>query len=485
MIYNDPSANENEMNRGPAAIRWSIIIILFLIPVTQICSQVNWKHGRLTISANGHFLQFEDGTPFFWLGDTAWELFHRLKKEEIATYLQNRHQKGMNLIQAVIIANTDNPLSPNQYGDRPLLEEDPEKPNENYFKLVDWVVEEANKKGMFMGLLPTWGGKVSKFWAKGNVLFNERNAYSYGLFLGRRYKDYQNIVWITGGDRPAVHDTADWRPVWEAMIKGLREGSNGKALITYHPWGEHSSTEYWRNTAVLDFNMLQSGHARRDIEVWRWIERDYHIQPPKPILDGEPTYEDHPINWKLENGYFRDYDVRKQLYRSVFSGACGVTYGHQAIWQFYSARENKIVFPDRTWMEALDRPGAFHAAHLKRLIESRPSLNRVADQSIIKTGQGEKENFITAFRDTDNSYAMIYLPVGKKIAVNLSWMKSVKVRAWWFNPRTAEVYKLKVFRNKDGIEFVPPTQGPDNDWVLVLDDAGKKRNAPASANNNK
>src|SRR5262250_1537284 len=67
-------------------------------------SNAQWTHGRLTVTADGHFLQYEDGTPFFWLGDTGWELFHRLTKDEIARYLENRHQKGFTVIQAVILA---------------------------------------------------------------------------------------------------------------------------------------------------------------------------------------------------------------------------------------------------------------------------------------------------------------------------------------------------------------------------------------------
>src|SRR5690606_1493913 len=178
--------------------------------------------GRLKVSENGHYLQYEDGTPFFWLGDTAWELFARLTKEEISHNLENRSQKGFNVIQAVILANTDRLQKPNQYGALPLIDNDPEKPHEKDFGVVDWTVQQALQRGMFIGLLPTWGDKVSKFWGKGPEIFNETNAYAYGLFLGKRYRNYPNIVWIAGGDRPAVDGARDWRPVWRAMIKGIR-----------------------------------------------------------------------------------------------------------------------------------------------------------------------------------------------------------------------------------------------------------------------
>ena len=429
------------------------------------------KNGRLKVSENGHFLQYEDGTPFFWLGDTAWELFHRLKKEEIDFYLQNRRKKGFNVIQAVVLAEMDGLQRPNKYGDVPFDALDPEKPKESYFQLVDWTIKQALKKNMFIGLLPTWGDKVSKFWGVGPVVFNEKNAYNYGLFLGKRYKDYPNIVWITGGDRPAVVDTADWRPVWRAMIKGIKKGTNGKALVTYHPWGEHSSTDFWKDERLIDFNMIQSGHAKKDLPVWNWILKDFNRIPAKPVLDAEPSYEDHPVNWKLENGYFRADDIRKQLYRSVFAGAFGVTYGHHSVWQFYNSSEEKIAFADRYWTEALDRPGAAQAGYLKKLMLSRPSLNRVADQTLITAGQGDGAAYISAFRDGNLNYAMIYLPIGKEIGVNLTWMKTNQVDISWFNPRTGALKKTGLKKITENMLFRPPVTGAGNDWVLILDKA--------------
>ncbi len=451
-----------------------VTIVLCLCNESLLSAQDNKKHGTLRITENGHFFEFQDGTPFFWLGDTAWEIFVRLKKEEIEKYLENRKKKGFNVIQAVAVADTDNPLQPNQYNELPLVDNNPEKPNDRYFDLIDWTIHQARKKNMFIALIPMWGDKVSKFWGTAEAIFNEQNAYAYGLYLGKRYKNSQNVIWVTGGDRPAFVDSMDWRPVWRALIKGLRQGTNNNALITYHPWGEHSSSEFWSNTdSIIDFNMQQSGHARYDIEVWKWIDRDFHLAPPKPVLDGEPTYEDHAVNWKFENGYFRDYDVRKQLYRSVFSGACGVTYGHQALWQFCSPREKGVGFPECYWTDAIDRPGAFQAGYLKRLILSRPSLNRIADQSFI-TDQNSKEGYITAYRDNDSTFAMIYMPIGEKIELNLTSLKAEKLVASWFNPRTSKTEKTEVFLKKNYYLFTPPTEGIANDWVLVLDDASKR-----------
>jgi Protein of unknown function (DUF4038) len=112
-------------------------------------------HGDLTISPDKRFLMHADGTPFFYLGDTAWELFHRLTREEAEKYLENRREKEFTVIQAVVLAELDGLNTPNAYGDRPRSDNDPAKFNEAYFKHVDYVVQKAREKGLYIGMLPT------------------------------------------------------------------------------------------------------------------------------------------------------------------------------------------------------------------------------------------------------------------------------------------------------------------------------------------
>ncbi len=461
---------------------FTCIIICLLISSNQF-AQSMFTHGRLGVTKEGHYLQFADGKPFFWLGDTGWELFHRLTLTEIKQYLDNRSAKGFTVIQVVTLAEFDGLRKPNQYGELPLKNLDPATPNDKYFTVIDSTIHMARQRNLFVGLLPTWGDKVTKLWGDGPVVFDSINAYTYGKWIGNRYKNEPNIIWILGGDRPAVNDSSDWRPIWRSMAKGIIKATNHQCLITYHPWGGSNSTSQWiHNETWLDINMFQSGHGGgHDVACWDLAKRDFNLIPAKPTLDAEPNYEDHPVNpwpkWDVNNGYYRDYDVRKQCYRSVFAGACGVTYGHHAVWQFMGAREEAINYPDRGWINAMDRPGATQAGYLKKLMESRPMLNRIADNTIILKGQGEKGEHMEAFRSTDNSYAMIYLPVGKTITINTANLPK-QITAWWFNPKDASSQKINTTEKKDTMEFTSPTEGTENDWVLVIDDASKNYKAP-------
>ena len=119
---------------------------------------------RLKVADNKRFLVTADGKPFFWLGDTAWELFHRLNREDADKYLINRAERRFTVVQAVVLAELDGLNDSNANGDRPLDGNDPTRPNEAYFAHVDWIVARANALGLYVGMLPTWGDKWNKKW---------------------------------------------------------------------------------------------------------------------------------------------------------------------------------------------------------------------------------------------------------------------------------------------------------------------------------
>ncbi len=430
---------------------------------------------RIRVSENKRFLIDENGKPFFWLADTAWELFHRCTLPETEFYLENRCQKGFNVIQAVALAELDGVRVPNTDGEIPLLDNDPTLPNEAYFQHVDAVIQMAANKGIYIALLPTWGDKVVKMaWGAGPEIFDTNTAYSYGKWIGTRYKDATNILWVNGGDRPDPADGVSYAPVWRALASGLQAGAGDSAFMTYHPNGRHGSSEIFHADDWLTMNMWQSCHFIQDEPNWDMITQDYVRTPIKPVLDGEPNYEDHAINpftrkWDPSMGYFRDYDVRKQAYRAVFAGACGHTYGHHSVWQMYTPNRTPINYPDRPWQDALDRPGAFQVGYLRRLMESRPYLKRIPDQSLLISENGIGGKHIRATRADDGSYAMIYAPSGwDELTINFELLSGNQLQAWWFDPRQGIAQSAGKYDRNRNLTFSPPSR--DEDWVLILDD---------------
>lgn len=439
---------------------------------------------RLKVSENRRFLVTADGSPFFWLGDTAWELFHRLNREEADRYLRNRAERRFTVIQAVALAELDGLGAPNPYGHTPLVDNDPTRPNEAYFAHVDWIVARANSLGMYVGLLPTWGDKWNKKWGVGPEIFTPENAEAYGRWLGQRYRN-AGVIWIVGGDRPIESDAH--RAIVAATARGLRAGDQGAHLITFHPNGGHGSSEWFHDDDWLDVNMRQNGHAVEFTGRYDQTRVDYDRTPIKPVLDGEPVYEDHPVAFNAKQaGHTIAGDVRRPLYWNLFTGAFGHTYGHHSVWQMWTPERQPINNPLLPWHEAIDQPGAAQMQHARALLESRPFLTRVPDPSVlvetsIPTAMpGTGRYHFTATRDEARSYAMVYAPVGRTFRVRMSSIAGPQVAAWWFNPRTGQASRIGTFPNSGERAFTPPDAGEMLDWVLVLDDAAKKYGIPGA-----
>ncbi|MBX3744865.1 MAG: glycoside hydrolase family 140 protein [Verrucomicrobiae bacterium] len=442
----------------------------------------------IQVSENRRFLVTADGQPFFWLADTAWELFHRLNREEADRYLQDRADKGFTVIQAVALAELDGLNDPNPYGHRPLIDNDPTKPDvkdgpaNDYWDHVDYIVHRANSLGLVIGMLPTWGDKWNRKWGVGPEIFTPANAGTYGEWLGRRYRE-AGIVWIAGGDRPVESDLH--REINRAMAKGLRRGDGGAHRITWHPSGGQGSAQYFHEEDWLDFNMRQNGHVAEYTGRYDSTRKDYDRTPVKPVLDGEPIYEDHPVAFKAnELGHSISGDVRRPLYWNLFSGAFGHTYGHHSIWQMWAPGRNPVNNPLMPWYEAIHQPAAAQMQHGRHLMLSRPFLTRIPDDSILVTDRvptsvpGAGRYRFVATRDTDGTYAMVYAPVGRSFRVRMEVIRGPKVQAWWFNPRDGGARVIGTFPNEGERTFHPPDLGEMLDWVLVLDDATRAYPAP-------
>ena len=438
---------------------------------TSISASSQTALPELHVEKGKRFIVQSNGKPFFWLGDTAWELFHRLTFTEAQRYLKTRADQGYNVIQAVAIAEFDGLTQQNRNGDQPLFNNDPAKPNEKYFKHLDKVIAEAGKLGLYIGLLPAWGDKFNKKWGAGPEIFTPENATVYTEFLARRYKG-KNVIWILGGDRNP--ETENHIAIIHAMAKGIRNIAGESQLITYHPQGLSYSSKFFQEAPWLNLNMFQSGHDQRDRKNYLMLRNDYEKSPVKPTLDAEPRYEDHPINWKAELGYFNDFDVRQAAYWAVLSGACGHTYGCHDIWQMYDPDQNAPIAYARTgWRTAIHLPGAYQMGYMKNLLESHPWQELLPETTLIQNKNPEDAGFQIAALSSGQDFMIAYTPYGRNLKIDLSRFKAKDLVAYWFNPRDGSSLKIGTFKNQGSEEFKPYAQGPGTDWVLVIDDTAK------------
>lgn len=428
----------------------------------------------LKVSESGRHLVQSDGKPFFWMADTAWQLIHDLNPEEVEHYLQDRAAKGFNVIQTVALAERGGVESSNAYGHAPFRGRNVARPDvrqeENYWTHVDHVIQRAAHHGIYVALTPTWGSHVTRNSSNGKVngVFTPEKAEAYGRFLGERYGQASNIVWMLGGDRAA--STGESKTIWREMAYGIAKGAaGGKAdqaavLMTYHPNGHSSSSDFFDLDPWVDFHGIQSGHSAATA-TWKLVQRDYHRVPAKPVIDLETTYDE--IIFGSGTAPVTADVVRRAAYSAVFAGAAGHTYGHNSVWQFCNKDRGRAYGAKTHWQEALSAPSAMEIGHLRRLMESHDFLTQVPDASLIVAAQPDTAARTLALRG--EAAALVYFPMGRTQDIRLGHSPGKRVAASWFDPRTGQSQPIGELENTGQRPFDPPgAEAPGNDWVLVL-----------------
>lgn len=457
----------------------------------------------LSVSTDGRHLVDSEGNPFLWIGDTAWQLFVGIDREEAARYLRNRREKGFNVIQAVALAEyryksgRSRGLGPNHYGQEPLVGDDPTRPAvleggspsepNDYWDHVDHVLDLAEAEGLYVALLPCWGvNYVSNAHGADVEIFDEVNARTYGEWIGKRYGGRTNIVWVVGGDDDPLAGGGDFRPVYRAMAEGIATGVTGqtpqwdkpheawdKLLMTFHPRGGRTSSEWFHEDAWLDFNMLQTGHrSLNNPASYQAVLADRELMPIKPVIDGEPCYEDHPAwqQWRSDDPAFRgkarfgEREVRQAAYWSMLSGAAGHTYGHHAIWQMYEAGDEPINFAEPPWQEALDRPGAASLEQVRRIFTARTFARLEPDPTLVVEG----ERGVRAARVEGSQALLAYFPGRFTVRLRMDGLRGDHMEGYWVNAKSGASTRLERTPKPGEAEFTPP-DGGSGDWVLVLD----------------
>jgi hypothetical protein len=435
----------------------------------------------LKISANKRFFQTQDGKPFFWLGDTGWLLFVKCNKEEAVQYLETRKQQGFNVVQVMVLHQL---ATVNVYGDSALINRDIATPKNLYdepipgsfeygfWNHVDFIVSAAEKMGIYMAMVPVWGSNVKD----GKITVKQAEAYA--KFLANRYKNKSNIIWLNGGDIKGSDEVEVWKTIGANLKK-----YDPAHLVTFHPRGRNSSSEWFQEESWMDFNMFQSGHRTYAQDTssneknhfgednWRYINADYHQTPFKPVLDGEPSYENIPHG--LYDGLqprWTAADVRRYAYWSVFAGGAGFTYGENSVMQFHTNGDKNGSFGvNKNWKETINAPGASQMKYLKELLLSRSYFDRVPAQEIIVDNTRDKYNYLLATKA--RNYAMVYTYTGRNFSVDLSKLGFKISGSSWFSPAygtKTEVIKME--SAKGIVQFDPPGEPRDgNDWVLILE----------------
>ena len=421
--------------------------------------------GALAVSGNRRCLVDAGNKPFLLQGDAAWSLFVTLNKADAGAYLRDRREKGFNAILVNLIEHKfcKNPPR-NAAGEAPFATAgDFSTLNERYFAHADWIIQEAGKNGIYVLLAPIYLGYkgTDEGWIEELLALSPQKCLEYGRYLGRQYKDFDNIIWVMGGDRNP--ETALERV--DLIALGIKE-YDSRHLFTAHCAPENEAADQYGGGGWLSFNTVYTYQL-----IHPSLYHAYSRKPPEPFILIESSYEgEHNSS---------EEQIRRQAYWTILCGGFGHVFGNNPIWHF----DGPGLFPVReTWREAMDLPGSASMMHWGRLFRSRKWHELVPDQKheIVTKGLGEFMGLdcLAAARTTDGSTVIAYLPTSRAITVDMTKISGSQARAWWFDPRSGEASDAGAFATQGLREFSPPGAG---DWVLVLDDPSKRLPKPGSA----
>lgn len=429
-----------------------------------------WDHGELSVSGNKKYLQNGE-VPFFWMGDTAWLFTQTCSLEECALYLRNRKEKGFNVIQIDFFHSYKEDRKEGDEGwDKDIR-------NPEYWELCDRVIDMAEDMGLYMAVLPVWGS-IAK-----SEIMDEEKMVRYGRFLGARYQEKKNLIWVIGGD---VRGDAAY-PRFCALGRTLKE-YNPSRLMSFHPFGRTSSDQWFAEEPWMDFHMFQSGHRRYDQvtlgrwddkgqgdntygeDNWRYVDQVHSRADVKPVVDAEPSYEGIPHGLHdPREPYWEDCDVRRYGYWSVFQGACGYTYGHNAIMQFHSDISKPGAFGVREhWMDALHQEGSCQMRHLRSLMERVDFVHGTPREELLLCGQKERYHRISVFAGKNYIYCYDYM--GDMFILDLKDYKDKKkLSGYWFEPVSGTFSYMGDLTGMKEITVRPPRKASgQNDWVFAV-----------------
>jgi Protein of unknown function (DUF4038)/Putative collagen-binding domain of a collagenase len=262
--------------------------------------------------------------------------------------------------------------------------------------------------------------------------------------------DFQS--WMTDANNEAVKAVAD----------GIRETDTRHIHTLQLDYFVSSSLDNTLWSGLVTLNAAYTYYP-----AYAEVLKDYNRTPVVPVFLIESDYE-------LENGADSER-LRRQEYWSLLSGACGYVFGNGYVWPMRDG-----------WKNNLNTTGVIEFGYCHGLFKPRPWHSLVPDQNhtLVTAGYGtfwsggtpssgiSENDYVTAASSPDGKLALVYIPTGRLITVNLARL-SGPITARWYDPTTGNYQSIagSPFPNTGTRDFTTPGVHADGagDWVLVLE----------------
>ena len=403
----------------------------------------------LHVEAGKRYLVDAVGKPFFVNGDSPWDISSSVTREQADQYLEDRRLKGINTVLVELMEHFFSANPPkNIYGDGPFTTPgDFSTPNEAYFANIDYVINSAAQKGILVMLTPAYVGYNggSQGWYQEMSANGTAKLQAYGLYLGNRYKNFKNILWVQGGD----YNVPD-----KSLVQAL---ANGILSVDSKPQTYHAS----RGTAAMQFWGTS--------EPWLSVN-DIYTDETTVVASAFGEYNRSTAPFFLVEARYEgennatEQTVRLQAYQTVLSGASGHLMGNNPIWLFAAG-----------WQQALNSAGSRSLTQISNLFSSRQwwTLQPDTNNTTLTSGISSGSDRAVAARASTGSFAIAYMPSIRSITVDFSKLAGPNVKAQWVDPSTGTPSTISGSPfPASSIRSLRP--GANNasgygDWVLLLE----------------
>ena len=417
------------------------------------------KEDIFPLSMSDGMLHTNTGEPFLIIGDSPWSLIVGPDQAGVEKYLDSRKKMGVNsLIMNLVEAYYNGPQD--AYGNQPFLTPgDFTTPNPAYFDHVDYVLGKALEKGFEVFLCPAYlgfddGRGHEEGWYNAVIDNGPDNMYWYGKYLGQRYKNYENIIWVMGGDCAPGNAMDEIR----AMVKGIEETA-GPQIFSVHNGRYQSGITEYPDEKWIDLNTTYGDKS----SMASLLMQDYNR--PLPFFYIEGTYEFDNIS---------EESLRSQMYLPVLMGANGFFYGNASLFEFETGWDDARV---------LESQGSGDLQRFAGLFKSSISYHLQPDvhHTLITSGAGDLQggNYAATAISDDSSIAIIYVPDYRKLSIDPSRISGSRTHILWFDPSNGNTIDGSIVNDLPSLTLYPPAE---SDWVLVLEDASLRNGERETGN---
>lgn len=434
------------------------------VPMGQKAETAKWRpveHQNLTSTTfplhpveGQRYLVDAAGRPFLIVGDSAWSLLTQLTIEDAELYLSDRQAKGFNTILVNLLEHKYADNTPkNVYGDGPFKTDgDFSAPNDRYFDYVERVLRDAAQKEFLVLLAPAYTGASGgdEGWYREMEASGLDKLRSYGRYVGNRFKNFKNIIWVHVGDYNPPN-----KKLSQAVAEGIREISPNSLHTAHNGPGTHGLGYWCASEIPIGIDTLYT-YAPVAAEAALLAENK-----KMPFFLVESRYENERDGTPLR--------TRIQAWQAVLSGAAGQVFGNSPIWYFNA----KAADPQpMQWKTALDSPGALGISHLRNLLFSLPwfTLEPDSNRKLLVGGALDGHFQAVAARSADGKFAIIYVPSPRPFAVDTKQIAGDLFIGRWFDPAAGEFFDLdlKPQSTSGRQEFNAPGCSREGDWALLL-----------------